>query len=851
MGGRALPDHPSGSEGHGVTHGGQRRIVGLILVLAAAAALLWYFALRLPGYRPVPYLNWLVLAALSAVAERFVVHIQLRREAQAVSLSEVPQVVGLFLATPLAFGIGRVLGMLAACVLWRRSNLTKTIFNTVQVGVESAVAVLVFHGVLDLCGAGTPGRWVPAFATTAAVGAVSALNITAVIALADGTLPAGDLFWEPVRGALTSAVVAIPGLIAVVLLEQSRWNALLALPALAGLLLAYRAYARLAERHLSLERLYRFSQVVGDRPEVEQVLQTVLAQATEVLRAERAEILFLPADQDGEAIRIGTGRHGQLKRAAGTVTGSGPWAQVVRTEEPLLITRHSRTTNEQGHLADLDAADTIIVPLRGDAGLVGALMVANRLGAVRTFDGGDVKLLETIANHAGVALGKGQLVSRLQYEAAHDALTGLPNRTALRQWLDEILADPGAGRVAVLLMDLDDFRKINDTLGHHHGDALLQHVARLLRAAVPEKMLVSRLGGDEFAVVIPELSSVEEAVTVGEQLMAALCTPTTVGGIRLEVGASLGIGVAPDHASDVVTLLRHADMAMYQAKNSHRGIAVFDPTAASPENPAQLALVGELRTAIGHGELRLFVQPKADAVSGDVVGVEALVRWQHPRHGLVMPDEFIPIAERNGLIKALTGEVLRAAIIAATAWERAGSPVAIAVNLSPRSLLGTNLAAEVAALLADHGLPAELLTLELTESSMMTNPRGVATLMAELHRMGVHLSIDDFGTGYSSLSTLRKLPLDEIKIDKSFVMGLGDNPDDETIVRSVVDLGLNLGLKVVAEGVENESVWHSLRRMGCTQIQGYYLTRPIPVEDFPHWLATYRRTRLAVGPVPR
>jgi EAL domain-containing protein (putative c-di-GMP-specific phosphodiesterase class I) len=215
-----------------------------------------------------------------------------------------------------------------------------------------------------------------------------------------------------------------------------------------------------------------------------------------------------------------------------------------------------------------------------------------------------------------------------------------------------------------------------------------------------------------------------------------------------------------------------------------------------------------------------------------------------------MPDEFVPIAERNGLIQALTDEVLRTAITAATAWERAGTPVATAVNLSPRSLLGTNLAAEVAALLADHRLPAGLLTLELTETSMMTNPRGVAALMAELHRLGVHLSIDDFGTGYSSFSTLRGLPLDEIKIDKSFVMGIETSADDETIVRSVVDLGRNLGLKVVAEGVENEAVWRSLRRMGCTQIQGYYLTRPIPIEEFPGWLSEYRRTRLPVGQLP-
>jgi diguanylate cyclase (GGDEF)-like protein len=827
-----------------VDRSGQRRVCGLILVLAAVAAVVWCQAAHLPGYRSDTYLNWIILAGLSAAAERFVLHIQLRREAQGVSLSEVPQVLGLFLATPLDFGVGRMLGMLLACVLLRRSSPIKTAFNTVQVGLESGIALLVFHGMLRLVGDGTPASWAAAVAATAVVGAVSALSITTVVALVDGSVRRGDVLREPARGALTSAVTAIPGLIAVALVEQSPWNALLALAALAGLTIGYRAYAGLSERHLSLERLYRFSQVVSDRPEVDQVLQTILAQAAEVLQAERAQVLFLPGENDASGLKVGVGSDGKLARTAYDINVPGPWSRAIHTGEPVLLPRNTRAHAEQRFLGDERLRDMMIVPLRGDAGLIGALMVGDRLGEVRTFDDDDVKLLETIANHASIALRNGQLVDRLRHEAAHDALTGLPNRAALRRRLDDLLQARDTGHVAVMLMDLDDFKNVNDTLGHHHGDALLEHIAEVLRAAVPADVLVSRLGGDEFAVVVPDVPDPEHVVAVGEQLLAALRTPATVDGIKLEVGASLGIAIAPEHANDVATLLRHADMAMYQAKNTHRGIAVFDPSARAPESTAQLALAGELRQALVRGELRLYVQPKADAVSGEVVGVEALVRWQHPQHGLIMPDEFIPIAERNGLIRALTAEVLRGAIIAATGWDRAGIPVSIAVNLSPRSLVGTDLAAQVATLLADHQTPPGLLILELTESSMMTDPRGVSVLMAELHRMGVRLSIDDFGTGYSSLSTLRKLPLDEVKIDKSFVMGLEENADDETIVRSVVDLALNMGLDVVAEGVENARVWRKLRQMGCTQIQGYYLTRPIPAEDFPAWLADYRRNLL-------
>jgi len=304
---------------------------GLIVALATVAVVLWSFAARLPVHRPAVLLPWFLLAVLSAAAERFVVHIQLRREAQAVSLSEIPFVLGLFLATPADFGAGRVLGMLAACVLWRRSSLIKTAFNTVQVAAESAVGLLVFRAVLDGVGAGTPARWLAAFSATGVVGAFSALSITAVVALADGTLPGRDLLREPARGALTSAVAAIGGLIAVILAEESPWNALLGLAALAGLLIAYRAYAGLTERHLSLERLHRFSQAVGDRPEVDQVLRTILDQATEVLHAGRAEILFLPGTPDGEAVRIGAGRQGRLRRTAGAVRTGRPARRACET----------------------------------------------------------------------------------------------------------------------------------------------------------------------------------------------------------------------------------------------------------------------------------------------------------------------------------------------------------------------------------------------------------------------------------------------------------------------------------------------------------------------------------------
>jgi diguanylate cyclase (GGDEF)-like protein len=821
---------------------GTRRVVPAIVLLAVLAALLVRAAAGEPPYRSGGHLHWLLLAALSAAAEMVVLHIQVKREAQAVSLSEVPQVVGLFLATPVSFLVGRVLGVLTVCVAHRRQAPLKLAYNGVQVALESAIAILVFHAVIGVVGEQNPSRWLAALAATAAVGAVSGLSTTVIVALAEGTLRPRELLVEPALGTLISMTVAVPGLMVVALLEQSRWNAILALVAFTALVLGYRTYGSLRERHLALERLYRFSQVVSARPEVDQVLGTLLQQASEVMRADRAEVLVLPGEEDTAAVRVSALAGNRLLRADTDLATPSPWTRAAIDGDPVLVPRDTKDAADRRFLSRYDLRDAIVVPLRGEAGLIGAMMVADRSGEVRTFARDDMRLLETVANHATGALRNAQLISQLRHEAAHDSLTGLPNRTALRRHVQDLLAHRGDRRIAVMVLDLDGFKQVNESLGHHQGDMLLQQVALRLRAAVPAGSFVARLGGDEFAVVIGDAGDRDATVESGRSLLRVLAQPLPLDGIEVDVGASLGVAMVPDHADDASGLLRRADMAMYQAKNTLRGVALFDAVTSRPDTPAQLALVAELRRAIDNGEIRLYVQPKADAVSGRIVGVEALARWQHPVHGLVFPDEFIPIAERHGLIRALTTEMLRQAVTIAADWHRHGDPLGIAVNLSPRGVLDADLPGQVSQLLAEQDSHPSILTLELTESSMMTDPAGIALLMEELHRMGVRLSIDDFGTGYSSLSSLRKLPLDEIKVDKSFVMGIEDNGDDEKIVRSIVDLGTNLGLDVVAEGVENARIWHMLRRMGCTHVQGYYLTRPIPVADFPAWLADYRAT---------
>jgi diguanylate cyclase (GGDEF)-like protein len=418
-----------------------------------------------------------------------------------------------------------------------------------------------------------------------------------------------------------------------------------------------------------------------------------------------------------------------------------------------------------------------------------------------------------------------------EHQALHDALTGLPNRELFRDRIDQSLR---AGRrngdtSVVMLMDLDHFKEINDTLGHHMGDLLLQEVSRRLQRALRDSDTVARLGGDEFGVLLPHVESQADATSVAQNLLVHLREPFVLEGMRLEIDASIGIALHPIHGEDNETLQQRADIAMYSAKNSGRGHAIFEPEL-DRHSPRRLALAGGMRTAISEGQIQLYYQPKAELRTGRIMGAEALARWDHPEFGIVGPSEFVPIAEQTGLITPLTSFVLDSALSQVRAWKDAGLELSVAVNLSARSFLDTQLAVEIPRLLAKWGVEAELLELEITESMLMTDPARAEATLTRLSQIGLTLSVDDFGTGYSSLANLKRLPVDVIKIDKSFVMEMAVDASDAAIVRSTIDLAHNLGLKVVAEGVESEDAWRHLEALGCDYAQGYYLSRPLPAE---------------------
>jgi diguanylate cyclase (GGDEF)-like protein len=395
------------------------------------------------------------------------------------------------------------------------------------------------------------------------------------------------------------------------------------------------------------------------------------------------------------------------------------------------------------------------------------------------------------------------------------------------------MADRDGRPFALLVIDLDRFKDVNDSLGHLAGDQLLREVAFRLRQALRASDTVARLGGDEFAVVLPD-ADMADATLAAEKVVEALGASLVLEGHEVAVGASVGIVVYPENGGDADILLRRADVAMYVAKQTRGGYVLYTPDQ-DHSSSERLSLVGALRRAIADDELILYYQPKVDCRSGEVAGVEALVRWRHPQQGLIPPDRFIPLAEQTGLIRPLTRWVLNSAVRQTRSWHDEGLMLSVAVNLSAHDLQDTELPLRVGELLKRWNVGAEWLKLELTESALMADPSRALQVLTELCELGVRIAIDDFGTGYSSLGYLKRLPAHEIKIDRSFVADMAAEERDQAIVRSTIDLGHNLGLAAVAEGVEDQETLEMLSRLGCDLAQGFYLSRPLPAANIAEW----------------
>jgi diguanylate cyclase (GGDEF)-like protein len=830
------------------------------LVGSAGAALTLSVADQV-AVRPVGWLPWWMLAVAFGLVEVKVIHLAMRRGVHSLSLSEIPLLLGLVFVGPLPTIGARMVGSGIALVLYRRQRGVKLCLNLANFLLEAGLAAALYLALLGPADPVGPHAWRATYLALLSTATVTALVVALAISMVEGrsllrllreVLPAGTV------AAATNTSLALAAVTLAWFEPTSLW--LMAVVS-AMVLLAYQAYTRLRLRHSSLELLYDFSAQAGAHHDFEAVVGTLLERALTMLRGQVGRLVLLPSPGQERGLLVCLERDGQ------TVI-THPTEEQIRADVAVRLTAegHARLLSIvqrdpvlRAQLGGLGVRDAIIAPMRSGDGPVGALLVGERLEDVRTFDEADLRLLETLANHASVALHNGRLVHQLrleaaekEYQALHDALTGLANRTLFHRRVDRaVAAARGTGRGGcVLLVDLDRFKEVNDTLGHHVGDALLRELADRLRAAVGDKGTIARLGGDEFAILLPRVSEAADAIWFATLIDVAVTEAFLIEDeLTLEIGASVGIALFPEHGDDAVTLLQRADVAMYAAKAARTGPQVYAPERDS-NSIRRLSLVAELRKAIDQGEIAVHYQPQAALPEGRVVGVEALVRWNHPHLGPVQPDEFIAVAEHSGHIRPLTRYVLGAALRQARAWHLAGLDLGVAVNLSPRALLDDDLPEAVERLLTETGVDAGRLTIELTESAIMADPEHAVGLLTRLSDLGVQLSIDDFGTGYSSLSYLKRLPVNELKIDRSFVRTMSTDPSDAAIVRSTIELAHNLGLSVVAEGIEDAATFAELAALGCDVGQGFLLSRPLAAARVEEWLTVWAAQLDALGVNP-
>ena len=837
----------------------------LIFFLVLIAAAIWTSLGDTGTGSAEDWLQALGIAAAVGITETTALHFEFRRQAFSMSLSEAPVVVGLFFVAPLPLLAARLVGAGASFII-RRTRLVVVAFNLPLFAVEIGVAVSVFRAfgsisdhTSEAIAHGWPLSWLAAFSSVLAYDMVSAIGVLAAIFATQARLRRSEVAQLVPAVAMSAVFGTTIGLLVVVVLRAQAAAAVLLALLAAVVVLGFRAYGQLSRRHATLSEVHEFTQQVAEAPDGRELADVLLRNAARLLNAEAAALRLLDPGPGGApgVLRLGAdGRTEAVPAQQATLRADdGVRPSVLFGAQSVLLPRNTSDPVRRRWLTAECVRDALLVPLPGTSGVLGCLEVTDRLGEVATFTDNDLQLAETLAAAVAVALENTRLVEKSLHDATHDSLTGLPNRSFFLRRTEIAMADTTGdpANAAVLMVDLDRFKEVNDTLGHLSGDRVLAGVADLLRSHAPSAATVARLGGDEFGVLLPEPGDVAAVVDLAVGLQRALQRPLELEGLSLEVTGSVGVAVSPYDGTDAATLLQRADAAMFAAKREDPGSVRTWDASMDTASPRRLALVGELRRALERGELRVHYQPKVAVATRDVVGMEALVRWQHPSWGLLPPDEFVPVAETTGLIVPLTSVVLRTALEDCRRLLDDGAYLSVAVNLSVRGLLDPELHSTVRGLLDSIGVPPELLTLEITESHVMSDVARVLPLLESLHELGVKLSVDDFGTGYSSLAYLRRLPVDEIKIDKSFVLGLAGEAADSSasaIVETIVGLGETLGLSVVAEGVEDEQSWSRLEEVGCDVAQGYLIGRPMPAPQVARWLATWRqRTGGSAGPV--
>jgi diguanylate cyclase (GGDEF)-like protein len=802
------------------------RVLGLTLAQVAIAVALLQTATVLiePAARP-GQLPWWVLGTAYLAAGLLPAHYEVRGETRYFLMTQFALAVGLVFMAPGVHLLVRAGAVLVEMVAVRRQPPLKVAFNTsvaaLEVAVATALASLLSTQLLarPLEGPG-PKLW-GVLLLALLVSELTIFSSMQVLFFAIGVRPTKDELRRGLLATLASALVFTGAAIVVVAAVWSDlWTVAVGGAVGGALAVGFRNHRRLTADQQQTVALHQFIKGLGPLDLDASGSQQVLGHVRTLLHARHL----------GLAVREQEGwRHYSDHDHA-------------VTDAPDFLPEQDRAA---GPLLGRD--DQMSAPLVGSQELVGVLSVRSRLGNARTFGLRDLRLLETLAAELSTAIERGRLQRELAAAATTDALTGLPNLHETTRRLDALMEHESRS-VLVATLAVDSFREVNDTLGHEVGDDLLREVTRRLALAYPEA-LTGRIGGGRFAVAMPARTLGGDPAMFGLGLRAQVEGGAQLGPVGTHVRLSVGCVRGPEHGQEAATLIRRAETAMYSARNTGGGPVTWEP-AYEVEGQRRLAVVMALREALTSGAIGVGFQPKIATGTRAVTGVEALARWTHPALGAISPAEFVPLAEASGLMGPLTTTVLRQALTSCKGWQRRGGPVGVAVNVSAATILDPSFVTEVAAILTSVGIPAQLLTLELTEGVVVDDPGLAAERMHELRSLGVRISVDDFGTGYSSLTYLKGLPVDEVKIDKGFVDGIARDAADRAVVRAVVDIAHTLGLRVVAEGVEQEEQHALLTTLGVDEVQGYLHARPMAALDMARWLR-HRDQDASVGAADR
>ncbi|MFW3170048.1 putative bifunctional diguanylate cyclase/phosphodiesterase [Geodermatophilus sp. CPCC 206100] len=816
---------------------------------AVVIALALPFVMHLAGTAVRPVALWAVPAFFVAflVAESLTLAVELRSHTISCSVAEAVLVLSL-VEMGGAWTAVACAGAIGAISARDRLPAAKILTNVAMTVVQVGVAVLLLQH-LPVGAISDPLTWLSYLTAVIPATAVGTLIIVGAIIVTQGNPGRAMLAGLFVPVLVVYPISVVIGLVAALVLDRTAWAWLLLLPVLLILGLLYRRFARVTREGETLHRVYEFARRVEQVGSDEDGTRRIVEAVKELLNADRVALWLPPyldegprlvvAADDGRSWYDGPSDPDDLIRRRAT-DGS--------VDGPVLVSLARATEAEAAALARRGAADLLAAPVATAAGEPGYLEICDRRSDVVSFVDGDRAALDSMLTHVNAAIRQQQLLTQIRYDADHDRLTGLPNRQRLAVEIDQLLAaDPVAGRAGLILAALDNYTEVTDTLGHAASDELLLVTAGLLREHAPPQALVARMEGEQFAVLLPGLS-LAATERAARRLREATSTRARVAGLDLEVTLSIGVAAAPVHGTDAGTLMQRADVALLAGSGSS-GVASYHPVL-DQQSLRRLQLGTELELAMAEGQISVVFQPIIDARTSDIVSVETLVRWAHPRYGAIAPDDFIHLAEQIGRIGLLTDHVLDLALARCRKWLDQDIALCVAVNLSARCLTEPDLVDRVRRALRRHGVPGELLTLELTEGSVVDDSVRSSTVLADLHALGLRLSMDDFGTGYSSLSQLRQLPIDEVKIDKSFVLGMSTSQGESFIARSIIELAHNLGLRVVAEGVEDELTRNLLAEMGCDKLQGFLVSRPLPDERLESWILARTGVRSAAPGAP-